>query len=445
MILKPLNKMRCILGFVAAVVSVVLLASCGEKSPYPGFKQMENGAYMMFYSKGNSDVAPRLGDEVTIEMAQYFNDSLLLTTEGYEPMSLVLTEPDFVGDVVDGLMMMHVGDSARLRVPADSVLTVMMMVDEVPEEYAGKPIYYDLKLISVRPFEELEAERVAMLDSLRREEEAFLQPLREDANNTLMESGLIVMESTGKGKKAQMGDYVNFDFTICSANGDTIMNSFGIDPVEMQYGEEFICRGVNEAIGMVPVGGTSRFVVPSSLAFDSVGYETYIQPYMPMVLTLKLNEVMDKATYEKRQAALEAKQKAEIERLKALEPKAIADYVKKNNVTVEPTESGLYILDREEGEGDVAQWGDEVAVHYVLRNLKGEPIESSYDYGRPMVFTIGGGEMIFAIDEALMTMAPGAKVTLLTPSRLAFGEVNLGEALPPYSPLVIDLELVEIK
>jgi FKBP-type peptidyl-prolyl cis-trans isomerase len=84
-------------------------------------------------------------------------------------------------------------------------------------------------------------------------------------------------------------------------------------------------------------------------------------------------------------------------------------------------------------------------VHYVLRNLKGEPIESSYDYGRPMVFTVGGGEMIHAIDEALMTMAPGAKVTLLTPSELAFGEFNLGESLPPYSPLIIDLELVEIK
>lgn len=437
--------MRRIFGFVSAFALVMLLASCGEKSPFPGFKQMENGAYMMFYSRGDSDVTPRLGDEVTLHMTQYFNDSLLFTTAEDGPMTIVLTEPDFVGDVVDGLLMMHVGDSARLRVPADSVLTVMLMVEEVPEEYAGKPIFYDLKLLGVRPSEELEVERKALLDSLKREEEAFLSPLREDANNTLTESGLIIMESTGKGKKAKMGDYVVFDFTICSAKGDTIMNSFGVEPVEMQYGEEFVCRGLTEAIGMVPEGGTSHFVVPSALAFDSVGYETYIQPYTPMIVTLKMNEVMDKATYDKRQAALEAKRKAENERLEALEAKTMSEFIKNNNVTVEPTESGLYILEREEGEGNVAQWGDEVSVHYVLRNLKGEQIESSYDYGRPMMFTIGGGEMIFAIDEALMTMAPGAKVTLLTPSKLAFGEVNLGEALPPYSPLLIDLELVEIK
>ena len=437
--------MKRIFGYVAAVAFAVLIASCGEKSPYPGFKKMDYGAYMQFYSKGNSEVMPRLKDEVTIEMTQYFNDSLLFTTVGDQPMTLVLTEPDFAGDVVDGLLMMHVGDSARLRVPADSVLTVLLMMDSVPEEYAGKPIYYDLKLIGVKPYEELEAERKAMLVGLRMDEEAFLDPLLEDPNSTLTESGLIILEQTGKGKTAQMGDYVVFDFTICTAQGDTIMNSFGVEPVEMQYGEEFVCEGITEAIGMVPAGGSMRFVVPSSLAFDSVGYEAYIKPYTPMVVNMKMNEVMDKATFDRRKAKMEADKKARLEKLQAQEAKSIADYIKTHGIKAEPNESGIYVLSQEEGVGNVAQWGDEVAVHYVLRNLKGEPIESSYDYGRPMVFTIGGGEMIYAIDEALMTMAPGAKVTLLTPSERAFGEFDLGEALPPYSPLIIELELVEIR
>lgn len=437
--------MKSAFAWVAVAAVFMMLASCEGQSPYPGFKKMDNGAYMKFYSKGNSEVMPRLNDEVTIEMAQYFNDSLLFTTVGDEPMTIVLTEPDFVGDVVDGLLMMHVGDSASLVVPADSVLTVMMQLEEVPEEYVGKLIYYDLKLLSVKPFEVLEAERKAVLDSLKREEEVFLTPIREDIGNTTTESGLIIMETSGKGKMAKMGDYVDFDFTICSAKGDTIMNSFGVEPVEMQYGEVFICKGVTEAIGMVPEGGSMRFVVPSALAFDSVGYEQYIKPYTSMVVNMRMNKVMDKATYEKRQAELEAKKNAEKERMKALETKAIADYIKANHITEAPNASGIYILSREEGEGSLAKWGDKVSVHYVLRNLKGEQIESSYDYGQPMVFTIGGGEMIYAIDEALMTMAPGAKVTMLTPSEHAFGEFDLGASLPPYSPLIIDLELVEVK
>ena len=152
------NKMKKLTGIISAFLLLLVVASCNDDSPYPGFKKMENGAYMKFYTKGNSDVMPRLKDEVTFEMSQYFNDSLLFTTNGNQPMSIVLTEPDFVGDVVDGLLMMHVGDSARLIVPADSVFTIMLQMTEIPEEYAGKNIYYDLKLLSVRPSETLEAE-----------------------------------------------------------------------------------------------------------------------------------------------------------------------------------------------------------------------------------------------------------------------------------------------
>ena len=143
-----------------------MLVSCGDNSIYSGFKKTESGAYMQFYTS-NEGQQPRLNDEVTFEMAQFFNDSMLFTTAGDEPMRLVLKKADFVGDVADALLMMHVGDSARLVVSIDSVFTTMLGMDEVPEEYTGKPIYYDLKLLSIKPFEELEAERKVMLDSLR--------------------------------------------------------------------------------------------------------------------------------------------------------------------------------------------------------------------------------------------------------------------------------------
>ena len=43
-------------------------------------------------------------------------------------------------------------------------------------------------------------------------------------------------------------------------------------------------------------------------------------------------------------------------------------------------------------------------------------------------------------------MAPGAKVKMLSPSSQAFGEIEIDAALlPPYSPLLIELELVSIE
>ena len=437
--------MKRLLKSVLIGVSCLLFVACGSKSPYPGLKQMKNGAYMKFYNKNDKEVMPRLKDEVTFEMAQYFNDTLLFTTAGTEPMTLVLREADFKGDVVDGLLMMHVGDSAQLAVLSDSVFMTMLQMD-VPEEYAGKPIYYELKLLSVKPYEILEAERKVLLDSLRQAELDFLAPLREDAKNTVTESGLIVLEQLGKGRTAQMGEYVNFDFTMCGPKGDTIMHSFGIEQVEMQYGEEFISAGFNEALGMVPEGGTMRFVLPSELAFDSVGYESHIDPYTPLVVLLKMNSVMDKAAYDKKMEALQVQKEAEAKRLMSLEQKTMEDYLKANGITEQPTESGLVIIRKEEGIGPVAQWGDEVTVHYVMSNLKGELLESSYEYEHPVTFKIGNNEMLPAIEEAVMTMSKGSKVSLVSPSALAFGDFVIDEdLLPAYSPLKIDLELVEIK
>lgn len=433
------------LFYVLASALLLTMASCDNGSIYKGFKKMENGAYMKFYERGDSDQMPREGDGVTVEMAQYFNDSLLMTTAGDRPLEIRVGKPSFVGDVPDALLMMHIGDSARLVVLSDSVFVTMMQM-EAPEEYAGLPIYYDLKLLAIKPFEEIEAERKAVLDSLRMVENDYLIGLQADKNNLITESGLIIMEKTGKGRVANMGDYINFDFTICDKDGDTLLNSFDVESMEMQLGEEFISKGVDEALGMVPEGGTMRYVVPSELAFDSVGYQGMIAPYAPIVMTVRMNSIMDEEAYRKKQEALEAQKAAEAERLKAIEKELIANYLKDNAITEEPTESGLYIIRREEGEGNLVQWGEKVAVHYVLKTLKGETVESSYDYDQPFEFTIGKNEMIPAIEEALMTMAPGAKVTVITPSELAFGEVEIDpEMLPAYSPLLVELELVEIK
>ena len=437
--------MSKLLKLMAAATLLLLVASCKDDSIFAGYERMESGAYMKFYERHKEGDMPRIGDEVTIEMAQYFNDSMLFTTVGNKPMVLPVEQSEFVGDVPDALRMMHVGDSARLVVLSDSVFVVMMQM-EVPEKYMGMPIYYDLKLLSIKPLEEVEAEHKAMLDSLRMVENDYLEGLKADPNNTVTESGLIVMEKKGKGKLAQLGDYIDFDLSLCSFDGDTMINSFGVEPVEMQYGEEFICQGFNEALGMVPEGGSMRFVIPSELGFDSVGYQGYIKPYAPLVVMVKMNEVLDQASYEAKQARIEAEKEAFKNRQLLLEKQLISQYLKDNNVTVDSTETGIYIIPVEVGEGELAKWGDIVKVHYTLYNLKGDRVESSYDYGEPMAFTIGQGEMIPAFEDAVMTMAPGAKVVLITPSKQAFGEVEIDEELlPPYSPLKFELELVSIE
>lgn len=430
---------------ISAIAAALLLsvASCDKTSPvYKGFKKTETGAYMQFYEQHNDGAMPRIGDGVTIEMAQFFNDTMLFTTAGDQPLELEVQQGGFVGDVPDALRAMHVGDSARLVVLSDSVFLKVMQVD-MPDEYLGKPIYYELRLLSIKPLEVIQAERKAMLDSLQMAENVYLEGLKADPKNTMTESGLIVMEKTGNGKLAKMGDYLEFDMILSSIDGDTMINTFGVEPVNIQYGDEFICKGFNEALGMVPEGGSMHFVIPSELGFDSTGFNHYIKPYAPLVVNLKMNEVMEKEVWEAKLAQEQAEEQAKREVLMQQETQLLESYINENNIEVEPTESGVYIIPMVEGEGDKAEWGDKVYVHYTLSNLKGELVESSYEYENPMSFTIGQGEMIPAIEEAVMTMAPGAKVRIVTPSAQAFGEIVIDEEkLPAYSPLLIELELV---
>lgn len=432
-------------SLIVALLPLLMVACNNDDSINGDFKKMDSGALMKFYSQNGSGVMPKFDDEVTFEMSQFFNDTMLFTTVGDKPMTMILKKPDFIGDIPDALRMMHVGDSACLMVLSDSVFASTMKM-EVPEEYAGTPIYYDLKLVSVKPAEVVEAERKAHVDSLRVAELDFLASLKDDPKSTFTESGIIVLEKQGKNKYAKMGDFLNFDFTMCRPSGDTIMNTFGVDPIEMQYGEEFLFDGFNKALGMAPVGGMLRFVVPSEFAYDSIGYERYIEPYTPLVILLKMNSVVDKVTYEKQQAALRAEKEAEKERKLKLEGEAIAAWIKDNDVKEYPTESGLYIIRKKEGAGDLAKAGDVVSVHIELKNMEGVVLESTYDFNSPVTFKLGNGEMIPAIEEALLTMTPGEKVTLIVPSKLGFDDVTVDEEwLPAYTPLIIDLELVSIK
>jgi len=184
--------MKRLVAWFSVFSVFLMLVACGDKSSsvYSGFKKTESGAYMNFYTVNKDGQQPRLNDEVTFEMAQFFNDSMLFSTAGDKPLESELKPGDFVGDISDALLAMHVGDSARLVVQSDSVFFNVMQM-EVPEEYMGKPIYYDIKLLSIKPLEVIAAEKKAVLDSLRMTENEYLMAFQADPKNTFTESGQV--------------------------------------------------------------------------------------------------------------------------------------------------------------------------------------------------------------------------------------------------------------
>ncbi|MFB0980195.1 MAG: FKBP-type peptidyl-prolyl cis-trans isomerase [Alteromonadaceae bacterium] len=140
-----------------------------------------------------------------------------------------------------------------------------------------------------------------------------------------------------------------------------------------------------------------------------------------------------------------SKKMEELEQAAAKEKSAegeayLVENAKRDEVTV--TESGLQYEVLATGEGEKPTAASTVRTHYHGTFINGDIFDSSVDRGQPAEFPIGG--VIPGWTEALQLMTEGSKWRLYVPYNLAYGEQGSQGAIPPYSTLVFDVELLAI-
>ena len=109
------------------------------------------------------------------------------------------------------------------------------------------------------------------------------------------------------------------------------------------------------------------------------------------------------------------------------------------------TASGLIYVDVTEGQGDVAQAGQQVTVHYTGYLTDGTKFDSSKDRNDPFVFPLGAGHVIKGWDEGVQGMKIGGVRKLTIPPQLGYGERGAGGVIPPNATLVFEVELLGCK
>jgi peptidylprolyl isomerase len=148
------------------------------------------------------------------------------------------------------------------------------------------------------------------------------------------------------------------------------------------------------------------------------------------------------------QAAFDALQRTSAERagsqLRAQRDADIAQIQQKYpNATVAP--SGIHYVIQQEGTGNKAGSGRDVAVNYKGMFLSGEVFDDSNLHG-PLEFQTGAGQVIQGFDEAVADMKLGEKRLVVLPPELAYGERGAGNgAIPGNSFLVFEMELARIR
>jgi FKBP-type peptidyl-prolyl cis-trans isomerase FklB len=121
-----------------------------------------------------------------------------------------------------------------------------------------------------------------------------------------------------------------------------------------------------------------------------------------------------------------------------------SDFLAKNaqRSEVQVTDSGLQYEVIQEGSGQKPGPNAKVTTHYKGTLIDGTVFDSSYKRGQPAEFPLN--QVIRGWQEVIQLMPVGSKWRTYIPHDLAYGESGAGDAIPPFSTLIFDIELLEI-
>lgn len=423
--------------FVFLLFALAFFISCN--SDYPGFDKSNSGLYYKFYIINDDEPMPQEGDIITVLLTYRIGDSILFKSDDLgKPFRFPLDPPAFEGDIFEGLAMMHTGDSATFIVAADS----LKRYGNLPPLDSGTMLYFDVKLISIQKKADFEKEMAlikqqeqASLEKMKQMEEADIEAYVKNNNvkTKPTSSGLyIIVKKTGSGEKAAKGKVAEIHYSAKLLNGTKLFSTRDNknDPIFFELGKDFEIPAIEEALLAMKSGGITELIVPSALAYGEQGIPDFVAPYSPLLFELELISVMSVANF---------KTKMEIK-----EQQDIKKYITDNNIKVPSLEGGIYYVELKRGAGPLAVAGKTVVVNYTGKFLNGKVFDSSNSRGGPVEFRLGAGEVIAGWEIGITMMNTGGRAKLIIPSKLAFGDEYFG-SIPPYSPVIYEIELLSVK
>ena len=161
---------------------------------------------------------------------------------------------------------------------------------------------------------------------------------------------------------------------------------------------------------------------------------------MKFYYEINLQDIVTKEEFAEEQANYQT----QMEQVRQQEPELIANYVKENNIKAQPTADGLYIIVKKAGKGTKVAVGRQVAMRYTGRLLDGTVFDSSIGK-EPLSYVVGQMGLIRGWEEGVMGQPEGSQLQLIIPSAMGYGSQGAGQLIPPYSPLVFDIEIVSVK
>ncbi|MCB0409691.1 MAG: FKBP-type peptidyl-prolyl cis-trans isomerase [Flavobacteriales bacterium] len=253
------------------------------------------------------------------------------------------------------------------------------------------------------------------------------------------------------GKAVELGGGIYFGYIISTYDKDSVVvNSKDVSKDGSGYtnfgiqASSFV-GSFEDALLMMHEGDSAAFVVPADSFFTkTMGLNELppgIKPGMFLKGVFAVKKVITKQEMEDNQKAQMAEQEKMLKEIAEREKADRDKYLTENNITTEPTPSGLIYIELKKGNGKKPTATDVVKVHYTGKLLNGTVFDSSVERGEPVEF--GLNQVISGWTEGLQLMGIGGKAKLIIPSTIGYGPMQQGP-IPGGSTLVFEVELLDI-
>lgn len=258
------------------------------------------------------------------------------------------------------------------------------------------------------------------------------------------------------GITGKIGELASLHMVMKSESGDVIRNSYsekGGKPILFPIRYSSFDGDLYEAVSLMSIGDSASFLIAADSMYALI-FKKPLPENVKVGSDLKFTiKILNIQSQKERLGELQTKQKEDQEKLKAeidqqrkLQDSQIETYLKNAEITdYIKTESGLYYSISSPGEGELIKKGQAPIFHYTGSLLNGDIFESSYDLQRPVVFTLGEEQVISGWEEAFEYFKLGSKAKVIVPSHLAYGHNSKGDKIKPFTVLVFDIEIINVK
>jgi FKBP-type peptidyl-prolyl cis-trans isomerase len=228
----------------------------------------------------------------------------------------------------------------------------------------------------------------------------------------------------------KVGEVVSVLYTGTLLDGTVIYSTSKNDntPVSFQLLPNQVIPGFGEGVSLMHKGDKAVFLIPSGLAFGSSGSGTLVPANTVVRYEVELVDINPTFAVP--------------------DDNLLQKYLTKNKITTAQKQpSGLYFVPTVSNPaGAPAKAGTTASVLYTGKLLDGTVFDASSQHGNtPLSFVVGSNNLISGFNEGVSLMRKGEKATLLIPSGLAYGAAGASPSIGPNTPIIFDIEVVDVK